>query len=647
MPKKKQDLEQAEQVQVTEDGDTGVQAPPKAKKPVTRKKATAPKTDDASDPAQNAQEKSEHEAPQTQEPASEAKPTARKKSTGTKKTPAKKKSEPQEQVSKEAEAPQAAQEEVEAQTPATPLLGAPNDKLPVKTQPQRGVEVAVPPVNLAMLGTERRNFWGRLFLLLAVGVVLALSIVIFVYRPTVYSARTHSIRFLYNASQNTTQVLYDGELCDTTLAGELTQSMYDTSGSICAATVGGKLYLVQGDEIEEISPTVQDFLLAQTGRALVYRNAENQLHYVNLLGKSERYTVSRDSRDGRYALSPNGEALFYTYVETKAEDELKTHAAVFLLSGEKPFFPRTTGIIPVAISDSCEHIFYFDEAGDLYYMNEDSEISLCRRNEGGMEILFDREFEEVLIKDAKGIMLWQDGEETMIPQLKGAENLTLLPNHRADCRVLPAGTQWLVHSFDENYYLKKGGDADGTRLAYLDGDELTEVAFLSETESAPVVTDKGVYYLERVEAQDGVRKHLYFCPDGKTVAERLSWDVEDYCVNSDGSRILHKDHQGWLYAARVSNGHLDSVFISDYVDGKLHHASATDMFYYYVGDNLYASDNGVKPEQTLSAELDGFVLDAHTAFFFDAQEDGTYTVYTKHRNRKKLLQVASGIVDID
>ena len=653
MPKKKKSLEEAPrevlldngmQAQASEHAETEEKeaeaaasetAAPRAKKSPARKKTSAPKPQT---------EKSETEsAPQaTEESVKEApKSATRKKSTGTRKTSAKK---PAEEKTEEASAQK---EPAAEQSAATPLLNAPNDKLPVAAKPQ-GVEVAVPPINLALLGQERRNFWGRLFLLLAVGIVLGLSVFIFVYRPTVYSARTHSIRFLYNAAEDRTQILYDGALCDETLPGALSQSMYDTTGSICAAAVGGKLYVVQGDEVKEISPTVQDFLLAQNGRALVYHDTANQLYYVELTGKGDRYTVSRDSRDAYYALSPNGEALFYTYVEKIGEDALKTHAAVFLLAGEKPFFQQTTGITPVAISDDCEHIFYFDSVGDLYYMNKKSEVSLCRRrDEAGMEILFDREFEEVLIKDAKGMMLWQDGEETLIPNLKGTENLTLLPNCRAQSRELVFGKQWLVRSFDKNYYLKRGGDTEGTRLAYLSGDMLTEVAFISETESAPVVTDKGVYYLERVEGQDGVRKHLYCCPIGKTEAVQLSWDVEDYCVNSDGSRLLHKDHQGWLYASRVVNNRLDSVLISDYVDGELAHSGATDVFYYFVDGKIYASDNGEKPEAALSDTIDAFELDAHTAIFVDVKEDGTVTVYTRHRNRKKMVQVATGIVAID
>jgi hypothetical protein len=452
-------------------------------------------------------------------------------------------------------------------------------------------------------------------------------------------------------------VVYDGKLSETRLSGECTQMMRDTTGSVCAATVGDRLYVVQGDEVSEISSTVQDFLLAQNGRVLVYRDAENHMYYVKLGRKNERFTVTRDSRDNRYCLCPDGEMLFYTYVEKlesseEAEDSevFKTHAAVFSLSGLKPFFPSTTGIIPVAISDDLEHIFYLNEANDLYYMNEKSEISLCRRyDEGGMEILFDREFEEVLIKDAKGVMLWRYGKEVLIPQLKGAENLTLIANQRAIYRDLSVGEQCMVRGFYDNYYLKKGTDEQGTRLAYLKGGELTEVAFVNEEESRPVVTDKGVYYLEREETNDGVRKHLYLCPIGKTVAHQLSWDVKDFCMNSDGSGMLHVNHQGALYASRVSGKRLDSVLIADFIDGGLQGVTATDVFYYFVNGTLYASNNGDVP-QAIPQTVHGIEIDAHTAFFYTVeseQADGvTVTVYARHRNRRDAVKIATGIEKI-
>ena len=160
------------------------------------------------------------------------------------------------------------------------------------------------------------------------------------------------------------------------------------------------------------------------------------------------------------------------------------------------------------------------------------------------------------------------------------------------------------------------------------------------------MTDKGVYYLEYVTMSDSVRKHLYFCPLGKTAAVQLSWDVEDFCVNSDGSRILHVDHQGALYASRVMSNRLDSVLISDFVDDALQDSSATDVFYYFVGDEMFASSNGEKPAQAMSSQIDGVFLDAHTAFFFDVQ-DNSYTIYTRHRNRKNPVRIASGIVSFN
>ena len=586
-------------------------------------------------------------------PAASTKRTTRKKKTTntegtTGKTP--KASRKKEEAEERAPVENTEKEEVRAEEKApaaTMMLAVPEEKLPVEAQTQRAIDVAMPPVHLGELKEQRRNFFGRLLLLLGVGIVLVLSVLIFVYRPTVYSARSHSIRFLYNAAEDTTQVIYDGELCEKVLPGAWTDSMYDTTGSICAAAVGGKLYLIETDEIEEISPTVQDFLLSQNGQVLVYRNAENQLHYVTLSGDAERHTISKDSRDSRYCLSPDGEVLFYTYVNQTADGESKTHAAVFSTSGEKPYFHETTGVIPVAISNDIEHVFYFNTDGDLYYMDKEGTVSLCRRFvQGGMELLFDREFEEVLVQDANGVMLWQNGKQTIIPQIKGAETIFLMANQRADTRRLAVGSQCLINSFDKNYYLKKGADADGARLSYLKDGELTEVAFISEQESRPVVTDKGVYYLERVDGPDGVRKHLYFCPIGETVAQRLSWDVEDFCVNSDGSHILHVDHQGWLYSSRVSGGQLDSEFISDYVDGALPDSNATDIFYYFVDGALYASDNGEKPDEAISEQIEGVMLDAHTAIFFDEREDGTYTIYTKYRNRSKLVEVATGIVSI-
>lgn len=531
-------------------------------------------------------------------------------------------------------------------------LPAPTEsELPVQVQEPQGIQVAVPPVAFPALGVHRRRFWSRLLFLLAVSALLALSALILIYRPTAYSSYSHSIVFLHRAEDNTTQVLYDGEICAEGLAGACVRNERDRSGSVCAALIGDTLYLVRGDEVQKVCAAVADFALSQNGRTLAYRTADQKLFCAQTGRVLETSAVSQDTRDARYCLSPDGELLFYTYVVQNDAGESKTHADVFSRSGRKPLLPQTTDMIPVAIADDYEHLFYFNVAGDLYYMNAESEVSLCRRKgESDMELLFDREFEELLIKDADGMTLWQEGAPTVLSGLKGAEYLSLLPNQLAVYRELPCAKQYLVHSLDESYYLKLGTQEQGREMVYLDGNALHTVAFIDAGGSTPVVTDKGVYYMERVTLKDEERKQLYRCPIGETVPQSLAFDVDSFQVNSDGSRLLYADHRKALYAAGVVGDALDPTRISDLVDPASLCVSACDAFYYQSADGTwFVSDNGDEPE-VMSVQGRAYT-DVHTAFFFVAESatsDGealsaTYTVYTNHRNRRQCEKVATGV----
>lgn len=523
--------------------------------------------------------------------------------------------------------------------------------LSVQVEAPQEITPAVPPVTLCAPEGIRRQFLGRLLLLLMVGALLTLSVLIFVYRPTRYSAYSHSIVFLYDADSDTTQVLYDGKPCEENITGELVRSERDSSGSVCAALIGDALYVVRGDDVMKVAADVSDFALSQNGRALTYRTADQKLYYAKTGRKLAVSTVSADVRDTRYCLSPDGEFLFYTYF--KNEDG-QTHADVFSLSGDKPFLPHTTDIIPVAIADDFEHIFYFNGVGDLYYMNADSEISLCRRRgESEMVLLFDREFEELLIKDADGMTLWRKGESVVLSGLKGTEYLQLLPNQLAVCRELPCAKQYLVRSLDESYYLKLGTKEQGEEMVYLDGDELHTVAFISRDGSHPVVTDKGVFYLEKVTLKDEERMQLFCCPIGQTDPQTLAFDVEKFEVNSDGSHLLYVDHRQALYAARVVSGALDATRICDEVKSDTLCVSASNAFYYRsVAGTLYVSDNGKSPE--LVSVQGSAHTDVHTAFFVvpsvpvsDGETvDVTYTVYSNHRNRRESCKVAADLSGI-
>jgi hypothetical protein len=284
-------------------------------------------------------------------------------------------------------------------------------------------------------------------------------------------------------------------------------------------------------------------------------------------------------------------------------------------------------------------------------MNGEGETSLCRRkSESEMALLFDREFEELIVTDADGMTIWREGKAVVLSQIKGAEYLTPLVNHRAVARTLPCAAQYLVQSFDESYYLKLGTEEQGKELVYLQGDALHTVAFVDRFGSNPVVTDKGVFYLGRVTMENEERKQLFHCPLGQKEPRVLAFDVEDFKVNSDGSRLLYVDHRSALYAARVVGDALDATRICDEVKGVSLCVSGSDAFYYMsAAGALYVSDNGKEPT---SVSVQGTPhVDVHTAFFVVPSvpvSDGdtvevTYTLYSNHRNRRECRKVATGI----
>ncbi len=527
----------------------------------------------------------------------------------------------------------------EAQAPAA-LSPAPSN-LPAPSDNTRAVDKSVPPIQMPDLGNERRNFWGRVLLLLVLAAVLAGALLIFLYRPGAYSERVNSVKFLYNEESDETEIAVNGTLLEERVDGSCTTYAYDSDGSICAALIGDELYLIDGRELSSLCEDVADFYLAQNGKAIAYRTVENVLYYAVLGREVETSVISKDTTDPHYCLSPDGKELFYTYVY-----EESTRIDMYSRTNSKPNFAKTTSFVPIAVGDRCKYIYYKDSEGTLFYATaKDPTPVKCFASEQPYTLTFNRDFSEVLIDGELGTQLWKKGKMQVISALKSGEQLVLQPNQRAAARELPEGGQYLIKSFGKNYYLRKGHEDDGVMLVYLDRKgKLQDVSFVSETESRITVTDKGVYYLEIVEQTEETQRHLFRCKSGETEPERLSWEnITEFCVNSDGTCLFYTDHHGALYAMRV--GSVPERLADTIVQGSLY-ATADDVFYYNVDDELYASENGGKPRTV--RETPSFVLvDGYTAYFLELdEEDGTVTVSANHRNRRRDTKLAEGVTQI-
>lgn len=529
-------------------------------------------------------------------------------------------------------------EQVAAPAPAEKQLPpAERDTLPAVSEP-RAVERAVPPIAFEALVQERRNFFKFLIMFLILGAAMVASAFILLYRPNHYSQRTASVAFWYHEDTAQTTVSYNGKAVGEAISGVCNASMYDATGRRCAALIGETLYLVEADGVREVASAVADFLLSQNGATLVYRTADNQLYYCPVKKELAPSRISGDTRDNTYCLSPDGKELFYTYVQN---DVMRID--VYSATNSKPHFAKVTGLIPVAVADSCEFLYYKNaDTGELFYYEQQADAPvLCYNGADAPTLTFNRDFSELILQSTAGTQILRRGKRLTISLLKGSETLEFLPNQCAERRVLQSGVQLLVRSFERGYYLKRGAAEDGTMLMYLGKKgELTLVRAVKDGESHPVVTDKAVYFLEiEQRSEQEILRHLYRCEIGKTEPERISWDVAEFCVNTDGSRVMYTDHHGALYALQIGKV---PVRHADSIDAGTLCVSAEDAFYYYVGEALYVSDNGEAP-RVAREDADKVGVDAYTAYFLVKEESGTYTVYANHRNRRRDVQLATGI----
>ena len=142
---------------------------------------------------------------------------------------------------------------------------------------------------------------------------------------------------------------------------------------------------------------------------------------------------------------------------------------LYSTTNNKPQFSKVTDLIPVAVANNCDFVYYRDaNDGTLYYYQNGADNPvICYKGEEDYTLRFNRDFSEVLIDTASGTQMWKNGKQTVIAALKAGEGLEFLPNKRAQARTLPTAYQYLVKTFEKGYYLKSGSEESGNRLCKL------------------------------------------------------------------------------------------------------------------------------------------------------------------------------------
>lgn len=512
-----------------------------------------------------------------------------------------------------------------------------------------GSEIKASTVPIHLPEQERRSMWGRIAALLLIASVLFASVMIFLFRPTTYTEKTHSIRYLFHAGNQVTYVVVDGDIrgAEGGYSGELKAETASANGSTSAAIIGDRLYVVKGRKVTEMASGAVDCVLSADGGTVAWRNASNELYYATAGKPDSAKRVNGNVQNDRYCLSPNGEELFYTYTD---EDEI-LRINILSNSGKKPNMPENQNLYPVAIADDCDYLYYTDAEGDLYVFSRESGTK-TKCGDAPTELVFNRDFSELMFRshteDKSEMRMYVDG--TYFPvgnqdsDALASDVLTLSANRRVSVRgTLLSGRQYMTKTLFKNYYIRSNGES--YRLVYLtredDQGKLALVSYVDNGEQV-TVTDKFVYFIQTTD-NNNPRTNLHYVKAGETNSELFYNDVKHYCTNVDGSRLLYITSEG-LFSCRVGGEH---EWLSDHVVGGSLQVTSDDVFYFqYEPGKLGVSDNG-EMARVVSERVGGYLTDGDTLYYVtDVTEDGIGTVYANFRNSRKSEKLSDGISSI-
>ena len=271
----------------------------------------------------------------------------------------------------------------------------------------RQVQKSTVPLDFPAI--EKKNLAKTLLLLLIFAAVIVASVLIFVFRPSDYDERTHSVNFFYAPEREVTVIAVDGRTRGE-VSGEVSHYAYNGSGKICAAIVGGDLYVIEGKQIEKVAVGVQDFVLSANGKVLAWRSTENVLYYDTLKDKNSPSPITTTATVPHYALSPDGKEMFYTYAAT---DTALLYAGIYSCTDSAPYIQSPTGIYPIAVANKCKYLYYTDDSGALYMMiGKTGEKIPCGKEPELSSIIFNRDYSQLIFRNGTETRIFAKGENS-------------------------------------------------------------------------------------------------------------------------------------------------------------------------------------------------------------------------------------------
>ncbi len=407
---------------------------------------------------------------------------------------------------------------------------------------------------------KKRSLRARVLVLCCVLVAVAavvLAIVFSLPKPVRANRRLYAALTSFDSGKT---VFYSGEDTLATAGGTMKKRLVSFGGDWDATlTDTGELFLLHENEATLISSEAQDVLLATEGGTLLYLDVSGDVYLSRIAAEEEARIIchTEDQSLQNFALSPNGESVFYFLAE-EGSANLYTDGVTRLKSIEV-----TEEMIPLGVSDDAMHLYYLDlENTALFYASKDGALQkLSASFSADAPVRFNRTMSQVLFSESNSYTYYSENGGTKRKLFSGIAS----PVYRyGECSVGEGVCRIeSLSAFAGNLYLVRLDDVQSLRSLNAD---FTLEKYASDVVDARFSADGKTLYLIR-RPDERYRIYQVDLTGEKRQEILVASGVVSYAVGTQGSEVYYITRGNKLYLRSRDNSTLlaenaETIYVS-------------------------------------------------------------------------------------
>ncbi len=445
-----------------------------------------------------------------------------------------------------------------------------------------------------------------------VGVIVIVIVLVSIPWPQkpAYIVPENSIFTVYNAEDDETVIIVNGQEQKKTIDGSIHSSSQSMNGDVLAFIDGNDtLYLFYKNELIEVEDNVQDYRLAIDGSSVAFISEDDELILYSASDKKD-HEITDELYMESYRLSPDGDSVLYT---EGSGDNLTMY---LWYNGSADKVDRD--LVPLALSNKGGLLYYYNTQKDSVYVSSEKHGEVKLANSTGMKFMFNADHTQALMNYDGYAYITVNGQEKSkiasdgIAQFGDTDMWGVTINDSDDSFLYATYTYTMpLENLANQYFLDDSGN-----LMYLNKKLSASEVAENISQFRTTVSGDVVYFKNTLG-----RLYRGEKPNGKF--ERITEDVSAFAITSDGDGCYVVDYDSMLLyvsasgkskkiADDLSNGilavtHDDyALFVTDY--------SSTS------GGTLYASQMG-KKKTRISDDVKSIVTAPNGSYFLQMTDD--------------------------